>query len=114
MTKKSVLYLDPSDDWARIVRSRVDGAIELVWAPSVAVARETLRGRPTFDLIVIGAVDGPETVEFIGRVRQQSSAPLLAATPDLAVNRSLLSVGCTLAADKDHAVSLIRQLLGPS
>ncbi len=113
MNKKSVLYLDPSDEWARIVRNRVGGAIELVWAPSMAMARAALQNRPTFGLIVIGAADGPETADFIRQLGQQSKAPVLAATPDM-VNRSLLSVGCTLATDKVYVSSLIRRLLGPS
>lgn len=114
MVGKSVLYLDPSDEWTRIVRNRMDGAIELVWAPSVAMAGEALRNRSTFNLIIIGAVDGPETTEFIRQLRQRSAIPVLAATPDMVVNRSLLSVGCTLAVDKSSVASLIRRLLSPS
>lgn len=114
MTKKSVLYLDPSDEWARIVRNRLNGEIEFVWAPSVTMAREAILNRRAFNLVVIGAVDGPETTEFIHQLRRQHTIPLLAATSDMAVNRSLLSVGCTLAADKLSVGSLIRRLLSPS
>lgn len=93
---KTVLLIDPSDDWARIIRNQLDVAVRLLWVPSVAIARDTYLSSPRIDAVVIGWMEGTATTHFLDWLhRQEFVGPILATTPSPSANAVLIAAGCT-------------------
>lgn len=93
---KTVLLIDPSSDWARMMRDRLDATVRLLWMPSVATARDTYLSSPRVDVVVIGWMEGTATTHFLDWLhRQEFVGPILAATPEPGTNAILIAAGCT-------------------
>lgn len=111
--KKTVLYIDPSDDWSRIMRAAFGQQVTYLWVQSFEQAREVVQSGRAIDAIVIGWSTGDETLEFIRSVRTWYTGVLVAATPEMAMNAFLVAYGCTYGVrEKEQTATDVLRLLG--
>lgn len=110
---KTVLLIDPSNDWARMMRDRLDVAVRLLWVPSADAAKDVYLSSPRVDAVVIGWLEGAATTHFLDWLhRQEFVGPILAATPAPSTNAILVAAGCTRHVQrKEDAPAVISQLV---
>lgn len=111
--RKVVLFIDSSDDWARILRAGLAVEADLIWATSTVLAKQHLTAGRHFAALVIGWSDGTSTLDFVDWLRRtEFPGSVLAATPSASINQILVARGCTHGLhSKEWLVTDVRALL---
>lgn len=92
MEHRSILYIDPNDVYADVLRESALPVIEIVRVRTADEAERVIcRRSKDFDAVVVGVFD----VELVYWLRHACECPIVAAAWLPRDNETLLKVGCT-------------------
>lgn len=106
---KTVLYLDASDEWARLVKTRLPDNATL-WAVSPAMARDVFVNRGRIDLVAIGDGNDESILDLVAWLRQHEfKGPVIVATYEAIMREPLVTAGCIQVSPKESLPDAIRR-----
>lgn len=106
-----ILYIDPNDEWSRMMADRLGPEMVFRWATSSQEAIRVAIDRPNIEYVVIGVIDHSEEFDrFLQLIAGQRHRAVISATGDPFHDRQLLSRGCQYAREKNDVVLFVRQL----